>query len=128
VGLFPSYIFAHLDVQHDDAWRLVHSTVGVTRLLGASGLEPVPVRQDVMDALLAHNGVVEDLRDALPFITGEQVVFAQGPLQGHSGKVLQASRNRVALLFSILGRETVIYSAPELLRTAALQVQRAPLR
>ena len=118
--LFPGYVFVQFDVQApDQAWRKIHSTQGVLRLLGLTGEQPSPVRANIMDELLASGGLVEDVRFRAIFNIGESVEFSEGPLKGQVGRVTQVSRNRVALLFSLLGTETVVYSSPGLLRSAA---------
>jgi len=127
--LFPGYIFVEFDIEApNQLWRKIHSTLGCLRLLGASGESPSPVRDSVMVELLASGGVIEDTRFATLFNIGEELIFTDGPLKGQLGIVLQAGRNRVALLFSLLGAETVVYSTPAMLRSVAREPRTTVVR
>ena len=115
--LFPGYLFVMFDIAGDE-WRSIHSTIGVSKLLGPNGECPSPVRGTVMVELLANGGIVEDHRFEAIFGVGEHVEFIDGPLKGSVGKVLSSAKNRISLLFRVLGRDTVVYSTTSLLRSA----------
>jgi transcriptional antiterminator RfaH len=119
--LFPGYLFVRFDQLESDDWKCIHSTIGVLRLLGQTGEKPSPVREAAMNEMLRLGGLVDDLTMLLPFAAGESVTFTEGPLKGMTGKALQVSTNRVTLLFSLLGTESMVYSSPAYLRSAAKQ-------
>lgn len=119
--LFPGYIFVRFDRDGSNDWKSIHSTIGVLRLLGQTGETPSPVRAGIVEELVRLGGRIEDLTQLLPFAAGESVTFTSGPLKGMTGKALQVSTNRVSLLFSLLGTETVVYSSPAYLRSAVKQ-------
>lgn len=125
--MFPSYVFVEFDMA-DDRWCAIKNTLGIQRLLGQSQECPTPVPQRMMDVMIAAGDMVDDVSRVFEFLPGDKLTFTQGPLSGHSGVVQAASKNRVQLLLSVLGRPSVVYSSPLMLRSAALDAQPAPLR
>lgn len=113
--LFPGYIFCSLDIGLD-RWRSVNGTRGVLRLLSLDPESPSPVPVGVVEKLAATNdGIIDAVEDVIAFLPGQLLKFTGGPMAGRSGRVQRTSNGRVALLLSLLGRESVVYSRPELL-------------
>ena len=118
--LFGSYIFAGI-IPGDDSWKAMVYTNGVSKLLGASQESPSLLPIGWVENLLEHDGIVDRFEDALTFKRGDLVEFLDGPFKGQHGAVQWTSPQRVALLLSILGRQTCVYSNPQLLKVISLE-------
>jgi len=106
-ALFPSYLFARFDWQ--DSLRQVQAARGV------SGVVHFGLRWPIID-----EAIIEDLKlavgtDELHVITatlqpGDVVEIAEGAMRGLRAVVsrVMPSRERVALLLELLGRQTTI--------------------
>ena len=111
--LFPRYLFVALDLAHD-RWRAVHSTFGVNRLVLA-GEEPLPVPDDVIDAIRAredNDGVVA-LGLPAGLGPGSRVRLVDGIFADAKGVLERiADDRRVAILLELLGREVRVFVSP----------------
>ncbi len=112
--LFPSYLFAHLDLEEqywDVAWA-----PGVRRLVGfGEGASPVePAIIDFLRERADHEGVV---RVFPTFHQGDVVRIKQGPLAGLVGIIEHpcSGRGRVQVLMELLRRQTRVEVPEELL-------------
>lgn len=60
-SLFPSYLFANLDLHDPNLYRMIKYTRGVRRILG-NGTEPIPVPSEVIEIIrerMNAEGVIE---------------------------------------------------------------------
>ncbi|HYM33002.1 MAG TPA: transcriptional activator RfaH [Candidatus Cybelea sp.] len=104
--LFPRYLFVAFDPQAA-RWRAVHSTVGVSRLVGR-GEVPTPVPDAVVAALRAR----EDAEGFFPvdqrirFAVGEAVRIVSGAFADAVGRFQSMDDDaRVVVLLDLLGRQ-----------------------
>ena len=102
--LFPSYIFAILDLARD-RWLSVRSTVGVARLVGTDNC-PLPVPYGIVETLIAHaNEANLALFSENPQI-GEKVRIATGPFAEFIGTLERLDDSgRVRVLLNMMGSE-----------------------
>ena len=105
--LFPGYFFARFDpVEH---LRNVHYARGVAYIVRCKGV-PVHVSPQVLIALrlLSPDGIVE-IPDQ-PHKIGDNIKVISGIFKGDQGVVthLIPARERVRVLFEILGRQTEV--------------------
>jgi transcription elongation factor/antiterminator RfaH len=102
--LFPGYLFVELDLDRE-SWGSINGTFGVRRLI-AQRERPAPVPPGFVAALretLDKKGLVTVPQALRP---GQNVRLIAGPFVDCIGKLLYlATRDRVALLLSILGQE-----------------------
>jgi transcriptional antiterminator RfaH len=102
--LFPRYLFSELDLSAT-AWRAINGTRGVISLL-ANGPDPIPVRQGVVEALLAQcdQGGAVPLSTIGLFTEGAKIRITSGPFTGQVGNVAEIpARDRVLVLLNFLG-------------------------
>lgn len=106
VPLFPRYMFVAFD-RTTQQWRRIQSTLGVSRLV-CSGDEPAAMPAAVISELRARedeHGFVH-LPSAPPFAPGDKVRVLDGVLKTCFGLFERmADRDRVAVLFDLLGRQ-----------------------
>jgi transcriptional antiterminator RfaH len=105
--LFPGYFFARFDpIAH---LRNVHFARGVSYVIRRKEI-PVPVSPQVMIELrlLSPDGILE-IPDK-PHMIGDKVKAIAGLFEGETGDVTQLipSRERIKVLFEILGRPTEV--------------------
>jgi transcriptional antiterminator RfaH len=111
--LFPRYLFVGLDLARD-RWRAVHSTFGVDRLVLA-GEEPLPVPDDVIDAIRACEDDDGLVALGLPagIGPGSRVRLVDGIFADAKGVLERiADDRRVAILLELLGREVRVFVSP----------------
>lgn len=117
--LFPRYLFVGLD-RLTQRWRPIRSTVGVVGLV-ASGDEPVPVAEGIVDGLRRQesDGAFDLLSPVQRLRAGDAVRVIEGPFVDLVGKLLgMADHERVFVLLELLGR-TVRAEVPALAVDAA---------
>lgn len=93
VPLFPTYMFARLDVRPGTNWQRAAYTRGVQYILGA----PSPIRDYVVDGLMSA------APDALEI--GKPVKVVGGVFDGVFGLLSERGEDRVKVLFTLLGRK-----------------------
>jgi transcriptional antiterminator RfaH len=105
--MFPSYLFARLDIQA--AYYKVKWTRGVSKILG-NGNEPVPVSEKVVQTLRQRTGErnVVRLDDGLE--KGSVVQFTSGPFKDLMGVFdkKMSDGGRVRILLSLIGVEASV--------------------
>lgn len=104
--LFPRYVFVRFDVEAD-RWASINSTRGAAYILTQNN-KPVAVADEIVEQLklkedtqgLIAPGVL------LTFQSGERIKIVGGGLKGQEAVVdKMTDKNRVQVLFSLLGRE-----------------------
>ncbi len=111
--LFPRYLFVTLDLTRD-RWRSIHSTFGVTQLVG-TGDEPRPVPDGVVDEIRAREGESGFVALGLPagLRAGSKVRLVDGIFADACGVLERiADDRRVAILLQLLGREVRVFVPP----------------
>ena len=115
--MFGNYMFVEFDTANE-RWQAVWSTRGVSRLLGASALSPTPLRDGIVEALMAIQdaspyGVVLDFGPRQDgrlgtLVDNTPVQILTGPMAGYEGLVAADQGTRVRVLLSLFGREREI--------------------
>jgi transcriptional antiterminator NusG len=105
--VYPGYVLVDM-VVNDESWYVVRNTPRVTGFVG-SGTQPVPLRQDELDALMnrMHTDVVKHKVD---LALDDSVQIVDGPFRELEGKVgeIDEERGKVKVLVSMFGRETPV--------------------
>ncbi len=107
--VYPGYVLVEMTVD-DQSWFVVRNTPRVTGFVG-SGVNPVPLKQHEVDALLGRMQEKEgSVKHAVDFSAGDSVVIVDGPFKDLDGKVgeVDESRGKVKVLVSMFGRETPV--------------------
>ena len=116
---FPGYVLVQI-ATHDEggipridseSWHLVKETPKVMGFIGGTAAQPLPIRDDEADAILARvQEGVEKPRPKVLFEAGQMVRVIDGPFNDFNGVVeevnYEKSRLRVAVL--IFGRSTPV--------------------
>ncbi len=105
--LFPSYLFARLDIEQH--YPKVKYTRGVTRILGV-GNEPTPISDAVIEMLrdrMADDDTVELFRELQD---GDLVQVTSGPLKDFVGVFQKglSTKKRVRILLNMIGVEVPV--------------------
>lgn len=100
--LFPSYLFAQLDL--DLYYYKVKWTRGVNKILG-DGSSPVPVSEDVIQAIRIRMGTDNLVKLEDEFKEGDPVYITSGPLKDLQGIFIRkmSDRGRVSILLNAIG-------------------------
>ncbi|MCA9363750.1 transcription termination/antitermination factor NusG [Candidatus Kaiserbacteria bacterium] len=105
--VYPGYVLVEMIVT-DDSWYVVRNTPRVTGFVG-SGTQPVPLRQDELDALM--NRMQDDApKHHMDLSPEDMVIITDGPFKELEGKVgeIDEERGKVKVLVSMFGRETPV--------------------
>jgi transcriptional antiterminator NusG len=104
---FPGYVLVDMIVD-DNSWYVVRNTPRVTGFVGA-GVQPVPLREDEVAALLSKMGDTEAVHQ-IELVQGEVVIITDGPFKDFEGKVeeVDTSRGKVKVMVAMFGRETPV--------------------
>ncbi|WP_449284029.1 transcription termination/antitermination protein NusG [Luteimonas yanweni] len=116
---FPGYVLVQI-ATHDEggipridseSWHLVKETPKVMGFIGGTAAQPLPIRDEEADAILARvQEGVEKPRPKVLFEAGQMVRVVDGPFNDFNGVVeevnYEKSRLRVAVL--IFGRSTPV--------------------
>ena len=116
---FPGYVLVQIATHVEDgipridneSWHLVKETPKVMGFIGGTAAQPLPIRDDEADAILARvQEGVEKPRPKVLFEAGQMVRVIDGPFNDFNGVVeevnYEKSRLRVAVL--IFGRSTPV--------------------
>lgn len=105
--VFPGYVLVEM-IMDDDAWYVVRNTPGVTGFVG-SGNQPVPLRQEEIDAILKQMRA-EAPRVKVSIGKGQSVRVVDGPFAEFIGVVdsINPEKGKVRVLVSFFGRETPV--------------------
>lgn len=104
---FPGYVLVDMIVD-DNSWYVVRNTPRVTGFVGA-GVQPVPLREDEVAALLSKMGETEAVHQ-IELVYGEIVIITDGPFKDFEGKVeeVDTARGKVKVMVAMFGRETPV--------------------
>jgi len=118
--LFPSYIFVRLDVAKDTHWPSINGTRGVVGLVGYTPPAYLaPVAKGCIEALLKRAdkaGIVpleQAVKQVMAFAAGMRVKIVEGQFAGQLATYCNQKENRILLLISLLGKQTVLILNPE---------------
>lgn len=103
-ALFPGYIFARFPYQTH--YRLVASSMGVTKIVGFGGL-PAVVGDDIVAELRQFARDNEVVEIAPEIVAGDEVTVLDGPFKGLRAVVTRVmpAKERVAVLLDLLGTQ-----------------------
>ena len=104
---FPGYVLVDMIVD-DNSWYVVRNTPRVTGFVGA-GVQPVPLRQEEVDALLSKMLDTEVVHQ-IELTIGENITIIDGPFKDFEGKVdeVDTARGKVKVMVAMFGRETSV--------------------
>jgi transcriptional antiterminator RfaH len=108
--MFPGYLFVQFDITRDQ-WRPIAHTLGVRRLFGSTPEKPTPVREGIVEALMARGRASDGVYDARvppPSLVGQHVRVTAGPFVGFEGICGMSDSERVQVMLTMFGRETAI--------------------
>jgi len=99
-ALFPSYIFARLNLSDADIFHMIKYTRGVHRILGSEGV-PISIPEELVNVIRERVNAEGVLEQQLVFKKGDSVRIRRGPLKDLVGilekPVSAAGRVRVLL-------------------------------
>lgn len=99
-SLFPSYLFAHIDLRDVNLYRMIRYTRGVRRILG-DGNAPVPVPDEMIKIIIERTGADGVIEQRLTMKKGDTVRIRSGAFRDLVGilekPVSAAGRVRVLL-------------------------------
>ncbi len=106
--IYPGYVLVDMIVT-EESWFIVRNTPRVTGFIGAGGTDPVPVKQDEIDAIFARMKTAHIEQDN-QYEVDETVMITDGPFSDSEGKInsIDTERGKVKLLVSMFGRETPV--------------------
>ena len=105
--VYPGYVLVEMIVT-DDSWYVVRNTPRVTGFVG-SGVHPVPLSQQEVDALLGRMNA-DTPKHAIELEVGDMVSISDGPFKEFEGKISEVDeeRGKIKVLVSMFGRETPV--------------------
>lgn len=108
VPLFPSYLFARIDV-HSEEYGYVIWSPGVKRLVSFNGV-PAPIDESIVDFLIKEGNMAGVIPARSNLRIGQEVRIDGGPFDGIVGIIQQPpnAKGRVKVLLSLLNRETKV--------------------
>lgn len=107
--VYPGYVLVDMIVD-DQSWYVVRNTPRVTGFVG-SGVNPVPLKPNEVDALLGRMQATQDVvKHAIDLSPGDAVTIVDGPFKELDGKVgeVDEARGKVKVLVAMFGRETPV--------------------
>ena len=102
--LYPCYVFVKM-VYSDDTWHIIRNIRGVSRFVGASSNNPIPLTDDEV-----YDMGVEKREIVVNYSVGDTVRILDGPLSSFTGTVesIELDKNAVNVIVSMFGRETAV--------------------
>ena len=113
---FPGYIIVNMNLYTldyqlvEDTWCLIKEVDGIIGFAGTKN-EPIPMRQREVDAMLGQiKEREENIRPAVTFQVGDEVVVADGPFQSQTGIVeeIDVEKGKLRVSVTIFGRATPV--------------------
>ncbi len=113
---YPGYILVNMNLYTqdnqlvEDTWYLIKETDGIIGFAGTKN-EPIPMRQREVEAMLAQiKEREENVRPAVSFQVGDEVVVSDGPFQNQTGIVeeIDEEKGKLHVSVTIFGRATPV--------------------
>jgi transcriptional antiterminator RfaH len=107
--MFGPYGFVAFD-RSQHRWRAIHSTRGVSTLISADALTPIPVPRGIVEAIQSRgrpgDGIIDDMYRGQTFeiLDGKKVRITEGPFADLHGICRWSNQKRVAVLLEVMGR------------------------
>ncbi len=103
-SLFPSYLFARLDLTDANVFRLIKYTRGVRKIVGSN--QPVPIPDIVVETIRARTGEGDVLEQQMVFKQGERVRIKSGWMKDLVGVLEKpvSAAGRVKVLLDIVNK------------------------
>lgn len=99
-SLFPSYLFAHIDLRDANLYRMIKYTRGVRKILG-DGIVPIPVPDKMIEIIRERTGADGMIEQRITMKKGDSVRIRTGAFRDLIGilekPVSAAGRVRVLL-------------------------------
>lgn len=116
-AVFPNYLFVHSEPE-PERWRAINCTRGISKLLGND--HPSALQDREIEALQfkERTGQLRHPRRRA-IRTGDVVEFKVGSFVGLQGVVQWTRRERIGILLSILGGDTVATAPRDWLKLAS---------
>ena len=116
---FPGYVLVQIATQDEggipridsESWHLVKETPKVMGFIGGTAAQPLPIRDDEADAILARvQEGVEKPRPKVLFEAGQMVRVIDGPFNDFNGVVEEVNyeKSRIQVAVLIFGRSTPV--------------------
>lgn len=114
--LFPRYLFIRLDTgRTGQSWTAIRSTFGVSALV-TFGLTPAKIDDAIIEALEAHQEMMDQAPQRL-FASGERLNVFEGPFAGMEAVYqMPSGENRVMVLIELMGKLVQMQLPPASLR------------
>lgn len=105
-SLFPSYLFAHIDLGDANLYRMIRYTRGVRRILG-DGIRPVPVPDEMIRIIQARMDGAGVIEQRLTMKKGDAVRVRGGAFRDLVGILEKpvSAAGRVRVLLDIMSRQ-----------------------
>ena len=102
--VYPGYVLVKM-VYSDDTWHVIRNIRGVSRFVGSSSNEPIPLTEEEV-----YEMGVEKREIVVNYAVGDTVRILDGPLSSFTGTVesIELDKNAVSVIVSMFGRETPV--------------------
>ena len=102
--VFPGYVLVKM-VYSDNTWHVIRNIRGVSRFVGASSNDPIPLSDEEV-----YEMGVEKREIVVNYAVGDTVRILDGPLSSFTGVVesMEVDKNSVSVIVSMFGRETAV--------------------
>ena len=102
--LYPCYVFVKM-VYSDDTWHVIRNIRGVSRFVGASSNDPIPLSDEEV-----YEMGVEKREIVVNYSVGDTVRILDGPFSSFTGTVeaIEVEKNSVSVVVTMFGRETSV--------------------
>ncbi|MGO9446563.1 MAG: transcription termination/antitermination protein NusG [Thiobacillaceae bacterium] len=107
---FPGYVLVQMEMS-DDTWHLVKSTPKVTGFVGGSAMNPTPISEKEVAAIIDQmREGVEKPKPKVLFEVGQAVRVIDGPFNDFHGNVEEVNydKNKLRVSVTIFGRATPV--------------------
>ena len=114
IPMFGRYLFVELTFAFNERWQVLNSTRGVIRVITSVALKPSILPVGWVENMIRQGDVIKDFSDVMQFKVGETLQIMDGPFEGQVGVCHSIkNNNRLAVLFYLLGKETVVVCSPD---------------
>lgn len=109
VPMFPGYLFIRTDSFTAQRWQVIKSTRGIYGVITNSSERPSTLPNGWVEDLMKQGEVIMTIDKMLSFKIGDKLMVQNGLLAGKDGVCVSTKEERVGVLLSLLGRDTVVY-------------------